>query len=102
MRIKKSAEDSFAATVRGYTSVTAKESNIRLLDSTAKYALLPVWYLNTSWKGNKYTFAMNGQTGKLVGDLPLDKAKARKWFWGLTALIAGAIYAVSWLLWQIM
>ena len=102
VRIKKSAEDSFAATVRGYTSVTAKESNIRLLDSTAKYALLPVWYLNTSWKGNKYTFAMNGQTGKLVGDLALDKAKARKWFWGLTALIAGAIYAVSWLLWQIM
>lgn len=101
-RIKKSAEDSFASTVQGFSSVTAKESDIRLLENTAKYALFPVWYLNTSWKGNKYTFAMNGQTGKLVGDLPLDKMKALKWFWGLAALISGALYTAVWILWQIM
>lgn len=46
--------------------MTAKESGIRLLDSSEKYALFPVWYLNTFWKGEKYTFAMNGQNGKLA------------------------------------
>ena len=102
VRMKKSAEESFAASVQGFSSVTAKESGIRLLESTAKYALLPVWYLNTSWKGNKYIFAMNGQTGKLVGDLPLDKGKARRWFWALTALITGAVYTTSWIVWLIL
>lgn len=79
--IKKSVEISFAETVEGYSSVVAKESDTRILSARAKYALLPVWYLHTSWKENKYVFAMNGQTGRLVGDLPLDKAKARRWFW---------------------
>jgi hypothetical protein len=32
-----------------------------------------VWLLTTEWNGKKYTFAMNGQTGKFVGDLPVDK-----------------------------
>ena len=26
-----------------------------------------MWILNTTWNGQKYTFAMNGQTGKLTG-----------------------------------
>ena len=39
--------------------------------------MYPIWILNTTWNGNKYTFAMNGQTGKFVGDLPMDKGK----FW---------------------
>ena len=34
------------------------------------YALLPVWMLSTRWKDQNFLFAMNGQTGKLVGDLP--------------------------------
>ena len=36
-----------------------------------------MWLLNTSWKGEKYVFAMNGQTGKFVGHLPTDKALRR-------------------------
>ncbi len=35
--------------------------------------MYPVWLLNTTWKGNKYTFAMNVQSGKIVGDLPADE-----------------------------
>jgi len=41
---------------------------------------MPVWFLATSWNKENYLFAMNGQTGKLVGDLPLDKGAAAKWF----------------------
>ena len=53
--------------------------------------------LNTTYKDEKYTFAMNGQTGKFVGNLPTDKGKFWK-FAGLFTAIAGAvIYAGMWI-----
>ena len=60
-------------------SVVPETSSVKLRGGKAKYALYPVWLLNTTWNGQKYTFAMNGQTGKLVGDLPVDKNAARRW-----------------------
>ena len=39
------------------------------------YVLLPVYMVNIKYKDNYYTFAMNGQTGKFVGNIPLDKNK---------------------------
>ncbi len=98
-RIKKSTEDSFAETVEGYTSVIPETTNLSLHKGQVKYALYPVWLLNTKWNGQQYQFAMNGQTGKMVGDLPLDKAAYRKWLIGLTALIGAAIYAFNYLMW---
>ena len=97
-RVKRSTEEAFASTVQGYATVTTESSNIELHGGKAKYALYPVWLLNTTWNGNKYTFAMNGQTGKFVGDLSVDKAAARKWTLGLTAVCSVAAYAVIWLL----
>lgn len=93
-RVKKSTEQAFAATVQGYSSVKPENSNIQLHGGNAKYALYPVWLLNTTWNGNKYVFAMNGQTGKFVGDLPIDKAAATKWTLGLTAAFSVASYLV--------
>ena len=98
-RVKKSAEEAFASTVEGYDTVTAESSSVQLHGGKAKYALYPVWILNTTWKGQKYTFAMNGQTGKFVGDLPVDKAAARRWKLILTATFSAAVYAAAWLLW---
>ena len=98
-RIKTSTEDAFASTVVGYNSVTPEQSNIKLTSGKAKYALFPVWLLNTEWKGKKYTFAMNGQTGKLVGDLPLDRSAYARWLVGLTGAIGVALSALSYLLW---
>lgn len=97
-RIKKSTEDAFSATVTGYSSVKTENSNIRLFNGKEKYALYPVWLLNTTWNGNKYTFAMNGQTGKFVGDLPLDKGAATKWTAGLTIACSIAVYGIAYIL----
>lgn len=80
VRIKNTTENTFLSTVQGYSSVTPEQSRIRLSGGSIKYALLPVWLMNVTWKGEKYTFAMNGQTGKFVGNLPLDKASYAKWF----------------------
>lgn len=98
-RIRTSTEGAFAQTVMGYHSVIPVSTNIQLKNGVAKYALYPVWMLNTVWNGQKYTFAINGQTGKLAGDLPLDKAAYRKWLFGLTGAIGAAAFVLSYLLW---
>ena len=98
-RIKNSTEDAFMSTVIGYDSVIPEHSSVRFSDGKARYALYPVWLLNTTWNGNKYTFAMNGQTGKLVGNLPVDKAAYKKWLFGLAGIIGAACLGLSYLFW---
>lgn len=96
-RVKESTVDAFRDTVNGYATVTPEYTSVRLQNGKTKYAFYPVWLLNTTYKDEKYVFAMNGQTGKFVGNLPTDKSK----FWKVAALIAtvsGAIiYAGMWL-----
>ena len=98
-RVRKTTEQTFADTVQGYATVMPESVNVRLSNGNAKYALYPVWILNTTYEGNKYTFAMNGQTGKFVGDLPLDKKAYMRWLFGLTAAIGAVGFALSYLLW---
>jgi len=98
-RIKKSTEETFSSSINGYDSVITENSSVTLHNGTAKYALYPVWLLNTTWNGNKYTFAMNGQTGKLVGDLPMDSFAYKKHLFASLAIGAAAVYALQYLLW---
>ncbi len=98
-RIKRSTEESFQATVKGFTSVVPETSFIQLSNGKAKYALYPVWLLNTSWQDKKYLFAMNGQTGKLVGDLPMDKGLFFKWFAGIAGIASAVTFLITYLLW---
>ncbi len=39
---------------------------------------LPVWLLYCTWEGEDYLFAVNGQTGKCAGDLPMDVSRQQK------------------------
>lgn len=96
-RIKKSAMDALAETVKGYEITTLEASSVQLKNSKAVYALFPVWILNTTWKGKTYTFAMNGQTGKMVGDLPLDKDAYVRWLLGLTGIMGAVVLAFMYL-----
>jgi len=100
-RIKRSTESVFADTVRGYATVIPENTGIQLNNSRAKYALYPVWILNTKWKDQTYMFAMNGQTGKFVGDLPMDKSAYRRWLWGLTAALSAVIYGFAALIYML-
>ena len=85
--------------MRGYTSVTPVSSSVQMQNGVSKYALYPVWLLTTSWKGKKYHFAMNGQTGKFAGDLPLDWGAFFKWLVGLTGAVGAATFAITYLMW---
>lgn len=98
-RIKRSTEDAFAATVQGYTSVIPTSSSVNLQNGRTRYALYPVWILNTQWNGQKFTFGINGQTGKIAGDLPMDKGKFWVWLFGMTGAAAAVSFALSYLLW---
>ena len=100
-RVKRSAEDAIAATVSGYTTVVPDYSSIRLHKGQTRYALYPVWLLNTKWKDKTYTFAMNGQTGKFVGDLPMDKGLFWKYFGIVLGITTAVAFALSWLLWNL-
>ena len=71
----------------------------RFSSGGAKYALLPVWILNTDWNGQKYPFAMNGQTGKFVGNLPVDNAAYFKWLALLTAAFGAGAFLLLSLFW---
>ena len=98
-RIKQSTEDAFRSTVVGYTSVTTVDSNVRLENGRARYALFPVWILNTQWKGQKFTFAINGQTGKIAGDLPMDKGLFWKYLLTVSGAVAALAFACSYCMW---
>ena len=54
---------------------TVANNNLVTKDNKNDYILLPVWMVNINYNNKKYTFAMNGQTGKLVGNIPLDIKK---------------------------
>ena len=78
-------------TVKRYDLCVLRDSSVHLRRGKVHYALMPVWMLNTKWHGKDFLFAMNGQTGKLVGDLPVSWGK----FWGLFAAIAVPLSVIS-------
>lgn len=72
-------------TIKGYNQVKLKKINAKFSNVKATYVLLPVWLITFNFKGESYMFAMNGQTGKIAGQLPLSTAKGASWF-GLVAV----------------
>ena len=87
-RAANTAESCLRGSVINYSSVLERHKNIKLRRGEVKYALLPVWLLSTRWNGQNWLFAMNGQTGKFVGKLPVDKKKKWSIFAGVYAAAA--------------
>ena len=100
-RCEATLTDELRKTVTGYDTVSHKGSQIRLLRGKAHYALLPVWMLSTKWKDQNFLFAMNGQTGKMVGDLPMDKGAFCRWLFGIAGAVSAAVFAASYLIWML-
>jgi len=93
-RIRASTEDAFRKTVTGYSSVTPQYRGVYVKKSVIKYALFPVWIFSTNWRGKNFLFAMNGQTGKFVGDLPTDWGIFWTWFGIFTAVITVVLFVI--------
>ena len=86
-RCRETLAQALRDTVIGYGACVTEREDITLRRGKVHYALLPVWMLSTKWRGQDFLFAMNGQTGKLVGDLPTDRGR----FWGMFAAIAAPL-----------
>lgn len=93
-RVRHSVEQIFESTVSGYNTVVPEGGSVNVKNGRARYVMCPVWLLSTTWNGENYIFAMNGQTGKFVGNLPLDKSKYAKTFALVAAATAAACTAV--------
>ncbi|MBQ5319800.1 MAG: hypothetical protein J6K17_11960 [Oscillospiraceae bacterium] len=83
--------------VTGYTSVVPKGQRLRIIKTKWHYTMLPVWFMTYMYSGKKYFFAINGQTGKIAGIIPVSVGKlifmALCFILGFTliGLIGGAI-----------
>ena len=63
--------------VSNYTSLQIRKNEAELTGEVWANALLPVWTVtyNDKARGKIYYFALNGQTGKIWGELPVDNKK---------------------------
>ncbi len=89
-RIREFSIQETEQTIYGYASIARKHVDVRERLQKTEYVLLPVWLLNYTYKGKQYTFALNGQTGKMVGTLPVSGGRATALF-GVVSLIVFGI-----------
>lgn len=71
-------------TISGYSGVTVGSHQEKIQKETWSYVLLPLWTLTYKGKNGKlYYYSLNGQTGKIYGELPIDYKRV--------SLLAGAV-----------
>ena len=83
-RVNTYVDNYISSTINGYSSVMYRRKDINIRKKKADYTLLPVWMVCYDYKQADHIFAMNGQTGKIVGKPPLSKAKIFGWFAGVS------------------
>lgn len=78
-------DSAISAAISGYTTVNFKQKHVDSTIQRADYVLLPVWVVHYDFDKKEHTFAMNGQTGKVVGKPPISMGKVSAWFSGIAA-----------------
>ena len=95
VRFRDGTVQAFRNDIHGYDNVSVTKTNLQFDNTNAAYALYPVWILNTKWKNKNFRFAVNGQTGKIAGNLPVSAGKACgfwfMFFFIFVAVIGGII-----------
>lgn len=90
--VRRNAQQMLRASVDGYIAATGEAEELHVSEETWNYLLLPVWVLTYRGKNGKlYYYAMNGQTKKVCGVLPLAKER-------VAALFAGIFLSVLFLM----
>lgn len=89
-RVKQYMSSRLKQTVSGYNSFTQNSNKVTITNMEHSYAMLPIYLLVNKHEDKKYEFIINGQTGKIIGDTPIDRTSQLKF-----ALL---IFIVSWLI----
>ena len=94
-RVEQTMQAEIRATTLGYTTAIPTSRQIQIRDTKTQYVLLPVWILNTKYRGKLYTFAMNGQSGKMTGSFPICPKRTALWFSGIFAGVTALAYVIQ-------
>lgn len=86
----KEERDSFISKSR-FDSYNIDKDESTSSNYVCNYALFPVWFLNYEFEGIRYKIAVNGQTGKIHGEVPIDDKKRKlvkflHYLWGYTKM----------------
>ena len=80
-------------TVKGYSSISVKSCHLNQTQENWDYTMLPVWTVTYKGKNGKmYYYSMNGQDGKVYGELPIDYKKV--WILGGIVFVVVLILAL--------
>lgn len=85
-KVKSYIDSYISSTISGYSTVKYRRKEINIQKKNAYYTLLPVWMVYYDFDKTEHTFAMNGQTGKVVGKPPISYIQVAKWFSGIASV----------------
>ncbi len=88
--VKSASQIAQSEATAGYSNVKQSGGSLNAT-LNAGYMLFPLYMFNLQFEGKIYSFAMNGQTGKVAGALPVDKKVSRIYFWTRAAAVAGGL-----------
>lgn len=78
-------------TMSGYSGVVVQKYDDRTELESWNYTLLPVWIVTYKFNNKIFPFAINGQTGKTFGKLPVSKGRLAI----LASIITAAIFILG-------
>lgn len=85
------------STISGYSTVSYTNKQIIANKKKVYYTLFPVWMVYYDFENKEHTFAMNGQTGKVVGKPPISGGKVAAWFMGIAISTFAVLKTISYL-----
>lgn len=92
-RVLEETQKQFKDSIKGYSRIEIKKEFYSVKGVRWRYAMLPVWFMTYHYKGKYYYYAMNGQTGKFGGTLPINKLKL--WLFSFGIPLAAALLLSS-------
>lgn len=97
-RTIKSTKDELKSTAKRYSNKIIVSDTLQATQTKRQYALLPVWMVNVKYKDKMHIFAMNGQTGEFIGNIPLDKRKTVLYTIGIFTITFIAVIIISYIM----
>lgn len=97
-KVSKYIDSYIRSAMEEFASVTYQDKRIDARGVRAEYVLLPVWAVHYHYNKKTYTFAMNGQTGKVAGKPPISKMKVSAWFGGIFGASFLTLKLASWII----
>ncbi len=93
-RVDNYMDNYISSTISGYNSTNRMEKHYDINRLEAHYTLFPMWINYVKYKDKDYSFAMNGQTGKISGHPPISKGIVTLHIAIITAVIFGILFAL--------